>query len=83
MSLVPMAMVTSVTAGIAGIIVPPLAPIFGLPAFGILYYIVTVAKLCASLPYANIILPPFRFGYVLGMYMFLVVTLLRLKSASR
>jgi len=80
MSLVPVAMLVSVIAGIVGIIAPPLAPMVGLPAFGMLYYIVGVAKIAVSLPYANLILPPFSFVFVLGMYMLLIAALFALRK---
>ncbi len=75
MSFVPVAMVTTFFAGVAGVVVPMLAPVAGLPAFCILYYVLGVAKFSAALPFSDVIIPPIPFIAVLGMYAFFIFVL--------
>ena len=88
MSFVPIAMVTTFFAGVVGVGIPILAPVAGLPAFCILYYILVVAKFSARLPFSDVIIPPIPFVAVLGMYALFIfvlylLTRLRSKSASQ
>jgi competence protein ComEC len=85
MSLVPLAMITSFVAGVAGVLLPQLASLAGLPAYAILSYILYIAKTSAALPLADVVLPPFPFVLVLAMYGILIwfVILLRSESASQ
>ena len=82
MSLVPLAMFVSVAAGVAGVVIPALASLAGLPAFGVLYYILFVAKVSTVLPYANATLPPFPFAGVVFMYGFLIEAVVWLKRRT-
>ncbi len=88
MWLVPLAMVSSFAAGIAGIFLPPiasltqvspLASLAGLPAYYTLSYLSFIAKSAASLPYAALSVPDFSFAYVVLMYLFLIVLFARLR----
>ncbi|MBU1292649.1 ComEC family competence protein [Patescibacteria group bacterium] len=65
---VPLAMLLSAVAGVAGLLSTTLAPIFGLPAFAVLSYIIAVTEKTASLPFAGVSLPVFPFWIVLIAY---------------
>ncbi len=65
---VPFAMLLSFVAGVVGLLVPFAAPIVGLPAYALLHYIVSVARVAAELPLAHTIIPAFPFVVVLLLY---------------
>jgi competence protein ComEC len=93
MAFVPLVMLLSGIAGVAGVVAaPPLAAALGvplgLPAHILLYYLLTVATFATSLPYAKATLPPFSFSFVLLAYAALAAVLyrltrLRLRNASQ
>jgi competence protein ComEC len=85
MSFVPVAMVSTFFAGVIGVGIPMLAPVAGLPAFCILYYILAVAQFSSNLPFSDIIIPPIPFLAVIAMYgifVFVLYLLTRLRSKS-
>jgi competence protein ComEC len=65
---VPLAMLLSAVAGVAGMIVPAAAPFVGLPAHALLSFIVASAEFAAAFPGASATLPAFPFPLVLVMY---------------
>ncbi|MDR3547838.1 MAG: ComEC/Rec2 family competence protein [Candidatus Pacebacteria bacterium] len=71
---VPLAMLLSVIAGFAGIATTaaPLAPLLGFPSYCLLYGMLAVARIAASLPYAGLTLPPFSFIFVVLAYAALI-----------
>ncbi len=69
--LVPLTMFAAFLAGVVGLLSPFLAPLAGLPAYGLLHFIVSVATYAAALPLAHIIVPVFSFVVVLMLYAFL------------
>lgn len=66
--IVPLAMALSAVAGVAGMLVPALAPFFGLPAYLVLTYILEVARFMSTLPLASVLVPQFPFLLVLLAY---------------
>jgi len=70
--LVPLAMAASALAGLAGFLVPSLAPVAGLPAYALLSYIIAVVESSSALPLAAFSLPAFPFAVVLLAYAGLV-----------
>jgi len=58
---VPLAMAASALAGLAGFLVPAIAPVIGLPAYLLLAYIVKVVEFSSSLPLAAFSVPAFPF----------------------
>ncbi|MBP9816885.1 MAG: ComEC/Rec2 family competence protein [Candidatus Pacebacteria bacterium] len=58
---VPLAMAASALAGLAGFLIPTVAPIIGLPAYVLLAYIVKVVEVSSSLPLAAFSVPAFPF----------------------
>lgn len=75
---VPFAMALSGLAGVAGWIVPPLAPFFGLPAYVLLAYMIHMTEFLSSIPLSAVSLPPFSFVLVLAAYGGLVYLLIRM-----
>jgi len=69
MPIVPLTMALSFIAGLAGIVVPPVAPALGLPAFILLSYIIAVAHYAALIPFAQVVLPAFPFIAVVILYL--------------
>lgn len=65
---VPLAMALSAVAGVAGVLLPSVAPWIGLPAHLLLSAIIGVASASASLPLASVTLPSFPFGAVVIAY---------------
>lgn len=65
---IPPAMALSGIAAIGGLFAGPLAPLFGLPAYAMLAYIINVAEICASLPFAAITVPAFHPLLLVPMY---------------
>ena len=73
MPLVPFAMLCSVIAGFCGVFISVLAPVIGLPAYGVLFYVEQIAKISSTLPLAGIALPAFPFVVVMAMYVLLIL----------
>lgn len=69
--LVPLAMALSALAGVAGFIVPTMAPLFGYPAYLVLSYIIGVVEGVAELPFAAISIPAFPYMFVFLAYLIL------------
>lgn len=67
--LVPLAMLLSAIAGVVGMIIPVIAPVFALPALATLWYLVEVARIAASLPFASSTVPAFSFVLVPVLYL--------------
>ncbi len=57
MWLVPFALFASAIAGAVGVALPLLAPLAGIPAYAVLYYMLFIAKLTSLLPFSSIVLP--------------------------
>jgi competence protein ComEC len=64
----PFAMLFSFIAGVVGLIVPAIAPFVGLPAYIVLRFVIGVATIGASLPFAAVIVPAFPFAFVIIAY---------------
>ncbi len=77
--LVPLTMLLSFIAGLIGILLPTLAPVFGLPAYAFLSYIIVVGKYAAELPFAHAIIPAFSIAFVVIVYVLLWRLVLRLR----
>jgi ComEC/Rec2-related protein len=82
-ALVPLVMFCSVVAGFAGIILPTsVATLIAFPAYCILYFILAVARIASSLPYANLTIPPFSFLLVILAYVLLIASMWWLKTKT-
>lgn len=66
--LVPLAMLASFLAMLAGLILPAVAPLFGIPAYALLSYVIGIAEAAASLPLAAFTVPAFPFALVVAAY---------------
>lgn len=66
---VPISMAFSALAGLAGLLVPTLAPVFGLPAYALLSYILSIAEFVASVPRASLAVPAFPFWITCVAYL--------------
>ena len=66
--LVPYAMFLALVAGVVGFFFGPIATIVALPAYLTLGYIINVASLAASLPFAGVGIPAFSAWMLLPMY---------------
>ncbi len=65
---VPWAMLFSLVAAIAGILLGPTGVVVAFPAYVLLSYIVEIAKFFASLPFASLVIPAFSAWWVFGAY---------------
>jgi competence protein ComEC len=65
---VPWAMFFALIAGVNGIFFGGSASIIALPAYALLWYVVSVAHFFASLPFASVSVPSFSAGWMLGAY---------------
>jgi competence protein ComEC len=65
---VPWAMFFSGIAALGGMIFGPLAAPIAIPAYALLWYIITVAHALASLPFAAISIPAFSVWWMFGTY---------------
>jgi len=65
---VPLAMFLSFGASVTVLIVPIFGTLAGLPAYIVLEYVIRVTELLASLPLAQVIVPPFPFALVPLIY---------------
>lgn len=75
--LVPMAMLASFVALIAGALVPFLAPLIALPAYLFLTYIIELARGMSHLPLATFSVPAFPFIFVILSYALLAAFVIR------
>jgi competence protein ComEC len=80
--LVPLAMLLSFLAGIVGLVLPSVAPLFGLPAYVVLSVVVQIATVAAELPLAAHTIPQFPFLIVIGMYAGLALLVFKYKSTT-
>ena len=65
---VPLAMLYSFIAGLGGMVLGHAAAILALPAYVLLAYIISVARLLASLPFAATTVPAFSAGWLFAAY---------------
>jgi competence protein ComEC len=79
---VPLAMLASFVAMLAGWAVPFAAPVLGFPAYVLLSYIIGVVEVASSLPLAAFFVPAFPFVFVIAAYALLTMWLIR-ETASR
>ena len=71
---IPWAMLFSTIAAVFGLFTGALAPIFGLPAFALLSYVIAVAQFFAGLPFATVTVPAFGVGILLVTYALLCIS---------
>lgn len=65
---VPFAMAASALAGVAGFLVPAIAPTIAFPAYLVLTYITSLVQFAAALPFSALALPAFPFVFVILAY---------------
>ncbi len=65
---IPLAMLCSAVAGVLGILVPSLAPLLALPAYGLLTYVIEAARVLAVIPFAAVTVPMIPVWMVVLMY---------------
>jgi competence protein ComEC len=65
---IPLAMALSAIASVSGLIAPLAAPLFGLPAYALLSYIITVAESFAALPFAAFSVQSFSAWWLIVAY---------------
>lgn len=80
--LVPLAMLATVVAAVAGLVAPVLAPFVGLPAYALLSFVIWVATMTSSLPVASYTVAQFPFLFVVCAYAVLAVAVYRLTQNS-
>jgi len=68
---IPFAMLFSLIAGVAGMLFDSFAVPFGLPAYILLEYVITIAQLIAHVPFADISIPAFSPLWLVPLYAFL------------
>jgi competence protein ComEC len=66
--IVAVAMLATFLTGIVGFILPPLATVLGVIAYGFLVYIISIATWFAALPFAAFVVPEFPFVIMVFMY---------------
>ncbi len=79
---IPLAMLLSAVAGVAGMVLPGIAPVIAFPAHLALTYVILVARTTAALPYAHVTLPTFPFPVVLGAYVLIFVLYAHMKRTT-
>lgn len=79
---IPYAMLASVFAALGGLILGPLAPVVGLPAYALLEYIIGIATFFAWLPYATVLIPAFSGWLLLGIYGAVVLLIVRAEKKT-
>ncbi|MDR3570937.1 MAG: ComEC/Rec2 family competence protein [Candidatus Pacebacteria bacterium] len=72
---VPSAMFFSLIAGVGGVVFGPAAVVLAFPAYALLWYVISVAHMFASLPFAAVSIPPFSAPWLFISYGALVVLL--------
>lgn len=80
---VPLAMLASFVAGVAGAIAGPLAAVFGGPAYALLSFIIACAELFAVAPFSHVTVPPFPLPILFGVYALLIAAVHRSVTRSR
>ena len=71
LTVIPWAMLLSAIAAVFGLFSGIVAPIFGLPAYALLTYVIYVAQAFAALPFSALSLPAFGFVWLVLAYMLL------------
>ncbi|HEX2792761.1 MAG TPA: ComEC/Rec2 family competence protein [Candidatus Paceibacterota bacterium] len=79
---IPLAMLMSAIAGGIALIVPPLAPVAGLPAYALLAYVIAIAEWSARLRAARVIVPAFPFWVAVALYCALAFLMLRMQRKA-
>ncbi len=74
---IPWAMLFSALAALAGLLLGPVAPIVAFPAYALLAYVLGIAQLFATLPFASIAIPAFSAWWLLVIYVGMLVFVLR------
>jgi competence protein ComEC len=72
LAVIPLAMLFSAIAAIVGLFAGIVAPIFGLPAYAFLSYVIYVAKGFAALPFSSLSVPAFSAVWMLVAYVVLI-----------
>jgi competence protein ComEC len=80
---VPYAMFFSFVAGVAGMLFGSLAAPLALPAYALLAYIISVARLFASLPLAAVSVPAFSAWWMAAAYALLFALQVRLNTTAQ
>jgi competence protein ComEC len=80
---VPFAMLFSFIGALGGMIFGSYAVPLAFPAYALLWYIITIAHLFASLPFAAVSIPAFSAWWMFGAYAVLFGALLFIKKKSR
>lgn len=80
--IIPWAMLLSAVAAFFGLFAGILAPFFGFPAYVLLSYVISVAKLFAMLPLSAVQLPAFSASVLLGIYALMIVFVWKKKTAG-
>lgn len=83
---IPLAMVLSFISSVVSLALPPLALLFGFPAYGVLAYITSVATLGSMVPFASVTLgvfPLWIVGAVYAVLFFLVYKQSRASASTR
>ncbi|HET8581383.1 MAG TPA: ComEC/Rec2 family competence protein [Candidatus Paceibacterota bacterium] len=75
LAVVPAAMLLSALAALAGILLPWLAPMLGLPAYVLLAYMLAIVHASVSVPFAALAVPPFPAPVMLLSYAGLIALL--------
>jgi len=68
---IPWAMLLSAFASVFGLVSGIIAPLFGLPAYVLLSYVIYVAKAFAALPFSTVSIPAFSFWWLALVYVLL------------
>lgn len=79
---VPLAMLFSFAAAIGGLVLGPLAPLAAFPAYALLAYIIAVARLFASLPFASVSVPAFGLWWAVAAYLLIGAYVWRVKKTG-
>lgn len=81
--MVPVAMLLSFASGLIGFVSFPLSQLLAYPAYLSLSYIIVVAQIFSSLPFASVVVPPFPFVFVLSAYIMLGLFAYRVSIAAK
>ncbi|OGG58482.1 hypothetical protein A2765_01990 [Candidatus Kaiserbacteria bacterium RIFCSPHIGHO2_01_FULL_56_24] len=82
LAVIPMAMFFSAIAAIVGLFAGAVAPIFGLPAYALLSYVIYVAKGFAALPFSSVSIPAFSATWLILVYMILFGIVLKMHKKA-
>ncbi|MGE5540791.1 MAG: ComEC/Rec2 family competence protein [Bacillota bacterium] len=80
---IPLAMLLSFIAGLCGMVIAPVAPYMGVPAWVLLAYVIGVAEISARLPHGSVIIPAFSFVFVILAYTFIACGVHRLAKQHK